>query len=71
MALEGVEPLASLAREGRELVRLVLLADLPLESLSNTLEFPPLTPLRGSLDLDNLSIREFLRVTGFFKSLSE
>jgi len=79
VALEGVEPLArleledltSLAREGRELVRLVLLADLPLESLSNTLEFPPATPPLASLDLDNLSIREFLRVTGFFKSLSE
>ena len=79
VALEGVEPLArleledltSLAREGLELVRFVLLVDRPLDSLSNTLAFPPDTPPLGSLDLDNLSIREFLRVTGFFKSLSE
>lgn len=69
-----VEDLASLTRDGRELFRLVLLADLPLDSRSNTLELPPLPPLApllGSFDLDNLSIREFLRVTGFFRSFSE
>ena len=66
-----VEDLASLARDGLELLRFVLLADLPLDNLSNTLEFPPAAPALGSLDLDNLSIREFLRVTGFFRSLSE
>lgn len=72
-----VEDLASLTREGRELLRFVLLADLPLDRRSNTLEFPPLPPLPplaptlGSFDFDNLSIREFLRVTGFFRSFSE
>ena len=66
-----VEDLASLTREGRELLRFVLLADLPLDRRSNTLEFPPPPPPLGSLDFDNLSIREFLRVTGFFRSFSE
>ena len=66
------EDLASLTREGRELFRLLLLADLPLDRRSNTLEFPPPPPpALGSLDFDNLSIREFLRVTGFFRSFSE
>lgn len=69
--------LASLTRDGRELFRLLRLADLPLDNRSNTLEFPPppppppLAPPLGSFDFDNLSIREFLRVTGFFRSFSE
>lgn len=66
-----VEDLTSLATDGREPFKFDLLADLPVDNLSNTVE--PVAPL-GSFaeaDLDNLSIREFLRVTGFFKSLSE
>lgn len=70
-----VEDLASLAREGREPFRFVLLADLLLASLSNTLLLLLLVDdvevVLDSLDFDNLSIIEFLRVTGFFKSLSE
>ena len=80
-----VEDLTSLATEGLDPWRFDLLPDLPLDSLSKTLELPAeFTVLELELlvglccvfsfveaDLDNLSIREFLRVTGFFRSLSE
>jgi len=69
-----VEDLASLARDGREPFKFVLLADLLLASLSNTLLLPlvdDVDVVLVSFDFDNLSIIEFLRVTGFFKSFSE
>lgn len=81
VALEGlltvrldVEALVSVARDGRDPFRFVLLplADFPLEAnLSNT--FDP-DARRGSLteaDRDSLSMIEFFLMTGFFKSLSE
>lgn len=78
-ALEGVpravrldvEDLTSLATDGREPFKFDLLADLPVDNLSNTFEPVALLGSLAEADLDNLSIREFLRVTGFFKSLSE
>ena len=66
-----VEALVSFASEGREPAKFDRLFDLPLESLSKT--FDP-DARRGSLteeDRDRRSIREFFRMTGFFKSLSE
>lgn len=65
------------AREGRELFRLDRLPDLPFASLSNTLELPALlmdvveAALGPSLDLDNRSMMEFFRSTGFLRLLSE
>lgn len=65
------------AREGREPFRLDLLPDLPFASLSNTLELPALlmdvveAALGPSLDLDNRSMMEFFRSTGFFRFFSE
>ena len=57
------------------LERLVLLEDLLFESLSNTLLLLALIDeveaALVSLDFDNLSMIEFLRATGFFRSFSE
>jgi hypothetical protein len=72
-----VEDLASLASEGRDPFRFVLLADFPLARRSNTLELA--LPFRAEveavlglcLEFESLSIIEFFRVTGFFKSLRE
>lgn len=71
-----VEDLASLAREGLELLRFDLLADLWLESLSNTLfpvtDIEGVEPVLGSVfDFDNLSMMEFFLAVGFLRSFSE
>lgn len=56
-------------------VRFVLLVDLPVARRSNTLDPVPEERLdvsadsRGKLVLDRRSIKEFFRVTGFFRSL--
>ena len=79
VALEGglltvrldVEALVSFARDGREPFRFDLLVDRPVDSLSNTLDPEARRFSRTEADRDSRSMREFFRVIGFFRSLSE
>lgn len=66
-----VEARVSWLRLGLELLRLLLLPDFPPARRSKTFAPAAFGASRMDADLDNLSIREFLRLSGFLRSFRE